>query len=436
MPVSHTFVSAIADDPAASAAGEVLPSHWNASHTMSVILTSEVTGILPVANGGTGNATGAATTNANLTGPITSVGNATSVAAQTGTGSTFVMDTSPTLVTPNIGTATGAGLILTSASATAFAVGPNGATTPSFQVDGSVTSAATGFLVTPAAAGVAPTIQVQGAAGNIGAVYASKGTGVCLLQSSTTGSCGMRLGSNTRLTITDSAITFNFGIVTSGVNLRYSYPSTGSDTGLTAGTEAPIAYYNFGGNRQHASNTAITTQRDFRITGTTHSFATSGGVITDAAAFSVDGPPIGGTNATLTNSHAIYIPALALSNVTNGYGLTVNAPSGAGTINAAVKAGGDVLITGNVKLQSAGNGLQIKSGSNARVGTGVLTGGTQTVANTSVTASTLVFLTDTSTSVTNVGSLTVVTTAGVGFVVTSTLALDTSTYNWMLIESI
>lgn len=45
-------------------------------------------------------------TNANLTGPITSVGNATAVAAQTGTGSTFVMQTSPTLTTPTIGAAT------------------------------------------------------------------------------------------------------------------------------------------------------------------------------------------------------------------------------------------------------------------------------------------------------------------------------------------
>ena len=42
----------------------------------------------------------------NLTGPITSVGSATSVAAQTGTGSTFVMNTSPTLVTPVLGVAT------------------------------------------------------------------------------------------------------------------------------------------------------------------------------------------------------------------------------------------------------------------------------------------------------------------------------------------
>ena len=42
----------------------------------------------------------------NLTGPITSVGSATSIASQTGTGTKFVVDTSPTLVTPNIGVAT------------------------------------------------------------------------------------------------------------------------------------------------------------------------------------------------------------------------------------------------------------------------------------------------------------------------------------------
>jgi hypothetical protein len=53
----------------------------------------------------TGNAD-TVTTNANLTGPITSIGNATSIAAQTGTGTTFVMNTSPTLVTPVLGVAT------------------------------------------------------------------------------------------------------------------------------------------------------------------------------------------------------------------------------------------------------------------------------------------------------------------------------------------
>lgn len=57
----------------------------------------------------TGNAA-TVTTNANLTGVITSVGNATSIASQTGTGTKFVVDTSPTLVTPNIGVATGTSL--------------------------------------------------------------------------------------------------------------------------------------------------------------------------------------------------------------------------------------------------------------------------------------------------------------------------------------
>ncbi len=51
----------------------------------------------------TGNAA-TVTTNANLTGPITSVGNATAIASQTGTGNTFVMNTSPTLISPALGT--------------------------------------------------------------------------------------------------------------------------------------------------------------------------------------------------------------------------------------------------------------------------------------------------------------------------------------------
>lgn len=38
MQVTHTFVSSIADDPAALAAGEVCPqSHWNANHTIAPV---------------------------------------------------------------------------------------------------------------------------------------------------------------------------------------------------------------------------------------------------------------------------------------------------------------------------------------------------------------------------------------------------------------
>jgi len=49
---------------------------------------------------------GVAIAPSNLTGPITSVGSATAIAAQTGTGTTFVMQASPTLTTPVLGVAT------------------------------------------------------------------------------------------------------------------------------------------------------------------------------------------------------------------------------------------------------------------------------------------------------------------------------------------
>lgn len=37
MPITHAFNCAIADDPTATAAGEVLPSHWNASHSVDYL---------------------------------------------------------------------------------------------------------------------------------------------------------------------------------------------------------------------------------------------------------------------------------------------------------------------------------------------------------------------------------------------------------------
>lgn len=77
---------------------------------------------LTVTNAITGSVTGNAatvTTNANLTGVITSVGNATSIASQTGTGTKFVVDNTPTLLTPVFtGLPTGTGVSSTAAIST------------------------------------------------------------------------------------------------------------------------------------------------------------------------------------------------------------------------------------------------------------------------------------------------------------------------------
>lgn len=323
---------------------------------------------------------------------------------------------------------------------------------------------------------------------------------------------------------------------------------TGSaDTTLTTTVEAPDIYFNMGQTRQHATGT-IALQRDFRVTGSTHSFV-GASTITEAATLAIDGAPSGGTNATLTSTEGLLISAGAVTHATTAYGATINAPSGGtnnytarfvggrtnfaasasgyssiniasgstpsapatgdlwfdgthlqfrngsttyqidqqtassmafsgltsatntaaamlvgsgaslnftgtGTINASTLGGAtfaapgaiggttpasgaftSVNATGNISTTVAGSGLVIKSGSNARIGTATLSGGTVTVSNTSVTANTRVFLQDTSGSTTNVGSLTVTTSPGSGFTVTSTLALDTSTFNWHLVES-
>jgi hypothetical protein len=93
----------------------------------------------------TGNAA-TVTTNANLTGPITSTGNATAIASQTGTGSTFVMNTSPTLITPALGTPSalvGTNISGTASSLTAGHVTTNANLTGDVTSSGNATTLAT-----------------------------------------------------------------------------------------------------------------------------------------------------------------------------------------------------------------------------------------------------------------------------------------------------
>lgn len=63
MPVTHSFVSTKDDSDDTSV---VRPSDWNAAHVIDVDLTSEVSGTLPISNGGTGQATANAALNALL----------------------------------------------------------------------------------------------------------------------------------------------------------------------------------------------------------------------------------------------------------------------------------------------------------------------------------------------------------------------------------
>lgn len=89
----------------------------------------------------------------------------------------------------------------------------------------------------------------------------------------------------------------------------------------------------------------------------------------------------------------------------------------------------------DVKIGTAGKGLYIKEGGNATLGTGTLSGGTVTINTTKVTASSRIFLTATQAGVVNIGVMTVsAIVAGTSFTVTSSNVLDSSTFNWVVLE--
>jgi len=91
---------------------------------------------------------------------------------------------------------------------------------------------------------------------------------------------------------------------TSGVATAFSLTGA-ANTGQTASTEAPDVYLNLARTVTFATG-ALTTQRAVRIAAPTYAFA-GASTITTAATLSISGPPVAGTNATLTNPYALLV---------------------------------------------------------------------------------------------------------------------------------
>lgn len=189
--------SATVTAAAGTLTGTILNSTVVASSLTSVGTLVNLTVTNPIAGSVTGNAA-TVTTNANLTGPITSVGNATSVAAQTGTGSTFVMSVSPTITTAVLGSST----------ATTQAPSDNStrlATTA--YVDNAVLGQRAKEAVKYASTAVLPSIIYANGSSGVGATL----TGVALAAISLDGSSP---SINDRVLIKNQASTFQNGIYT------------------------------------------------------------------------------------------------------------------------------------------------------------------------------------------------------------------------------
>lgn len=238
--------------------------------------------------------------------------------------------------------------LLKLSTAGAFDVGTN--TSQGLHLINNIYTAGNGLSVTTSAAGSAVTIAAVSAATDEKLVLTSKGAGGVDIGSASAGLVTVNSSTKYRLVlvgnVTDEYTTSYHDIEAAANNTnaaQFRFGFTGfADSALTAGTEAPSTYFNMGQTRQHTAGT-IALQRDFRITGSTHSFS-SASTLTTAAAFSVDGPDSGGTSATISSSTGIYLPTKALTNVTTGTSLYVEAPTGATNNYAAVFRNGNVGV--------------------------------------------------------------------------------------------
>lgn len=127
------------------------------------------------------------------------------------------------------------------------------------------------------------------------------------------------------------------------------------------------------------------------------------------------------------------ISTLAVSGngtVTGTLGVT-----GALTASGGVTSTGNIVANaGNVVVNTAGKGLQVKEGANATMGTLTLNGATPVVVSTTaVTANSRIFLTTQLVAGTPATYGVTARSAGTSFSVTG-VALDTSTVGWLLVE--
>lgn len=223
------------------------------------------------------------------------------------------------------GTITSAAHTITSTSAAALIVGANGATNPALTVDASTASSATGVAIKSAAAAGGVSITATSSGTNEDITLVSKGT------TSTASINGgafavLKAAGNPGLTCTQGAISMQTSFRGFTANPAFSFTGT-TDSNLTASTEATSIDFNIAQVKTHSTG-ALTTQRDIRLRPSTHAFAAAS-TLTDMMGVSIDGAPVVGTNATVTNTYTLHSPGNAVGAATNSYAVWMSANTGA-----------------------------------------------------------------------------------------------------------
>lgn len=312
----------------------------NSSTTSNLVLQSGSGGV-SVAAGTTGNVTiGAGTTSGSLV-----LGNASTGAAMIGntgaaavttirggsgaSGQTIVTSAGTGATAVDITTTGVGGGITIAPEATGNLVAGGGSTSGSVTIGNASTGVAS-FGNTGAGA-VSTLFGGSGASGQ--AVVTSAGTGATAVDITATGTGGgITLAPNATGSTTVSGgtgLTVSPSAAASGSPKLFSVTGA-ADTGLTASTEKNDILFNLARTVTFATG-ALATQRAVYIQAPTYAFA-GASTVTRANTVAISGPPVAGTNATLTNTASFVVESGS-----SGFGATsptAKVHLGAGTATA------------------------------------------------------------------------------------------------------
>ncbi len=194
-------------------------------------------------------------------------------------------------------------------------------------------------------------------------MLASPSSGVMEINSGTPGAYRDLLVRN----LTSNSETITQVVATTGSPTAFTVTGAAHTT-LTLSTEATDVNFNLARTVQFATG-AITTQRAMRIQAPTYSFV-GASTITTASTLSISGPPVAGTNATITNAYALNVESgnsYFAGNV-RAVGSSVYAPSyGFGSDNSgffrSTSSRVFLGLNGNVQYDFNSGNLCINSGS-------------------------------------------------------------------------
>jgi len=318
-----------------------------------------------------------ATTNANLTGVITSVGNATSIASQTGTGTKFVMDTSPTLITPVLGTPTSGTLTnCTFPTLNQNTTGSAATVTTNANLTGVITSV-----------------------GNATSIASQTGTGTKFVMDTSPTLITPVLGTPTSGTLTNctfptlnqnttgsaATVTTNAnltGVITSTGNATVIASQTGTGSKFVVDTSPTLVTPDIGAATATSLNKITVTAP---ATGATLTIA-DGATLTASATASVSGTNTG-DNATNTTYSSLVSNATHTGDATGDTALAVVAINGVVMSGLATGLLKNTTATGAPSIATAGTDYVVPSGALGTPTSGTLTNCTFPTLNQNTTGS-------------------------------------------------